>query len=146
MKKVVSLDMLRKALAIGQKIEELEQELGLILGATGVALSKVGRRLGRPSGRKGRRGRPAGKKRGRPAEREPKKGDKRVKSPSGPLAPAVISILKKAGKAMPVKDIFNALVESGYKFTAKNPPRYFSARIYTLKGVKRAGVGKFKAG
>ena len=83
------------------------------------------------SGRKGRK-------------RSPLLGVKRAASPSGPLSPAVVAVLKAKRKPMNVGDILTGLNASGYQFNSAEPKKNLAARIYRLKGVKQAGPGLFE--
>lgn len=74
-----------------------------------------------------------------------KKGKKRVASPSGPLAPAVVDVLRSSSKPMNVRSIYETLVENGYQFTTQEPKKNLAARIYRLNGVKQVGEGLFSA-
>ena len=75
--------------------------------------------------------------------RSPLAGRKRASSPTGPLAPAVVKVLKSKGKAMNVRDIFGDLISGGYKFSSSEPKKNLAARIYRLSGVKQVGPGMF---
>jgi hypothetical protein len=77
------------------------------------------------------------------AARSPLAGRKRSASPTGPLAPAVVKVLKTKGDAMNVRDILAGLLSSGYKFNTPEPKKNLAARIYRLKGVKQVGEGLF---
>jgi hypothetical protein len=74
------------------------------------------------------------------------KGKTRPESPSGPLAPAVVSVLKKAGKPLPVNDILKGLAAARYQWTCADPKKNLYARIYRLKGVRRVKEGVFGLG
>jgi hypothetical protein len=96
----------------------------------------VARRASRAAGR-GRRSASAGLDgRGR---------GRRSTSPSGPLAPAVVRVLKSRGGPMGVSDILDGLLKSGYKFNSPEPKKNLFARIYRLKGVRQVGPGRFAA-
>jgi hypothetical protein len=75
--------------------------------------------------------------------RSPLAGQKRAASPSGPLAPAVVKVLKAKKGSMSVRDILDDLLASGYKFNTPDPKKNLAARIYRLKGVKQVGQGLF---
>jgi hypothetical protein len=75
--------------------------------------------------------------------RSPLAGRKRLASPSGPLAPAVVKVLKQKGGSMSVRDILDDLLSSGYKFNTPEPKKNLAARIYRLKGVKQVAQGLF---
>jgi hypothetical protein len=135
---------LRKAADIQERIERLESELAhLLQGETTakpvtptLAAAEEAPRLTR-RGRRGRTTRTAalnGRGRGR-----------RSTSPSGPLAPAVVRVLKSRGAPMGVSDILDGLMSSGYKFNSPEPKKNLFARIYRLKGVRQVGPGRFAA-
>ena len=133
---------LRKAAEIQERIERLESELDHIL--QGEAVSKpiapspaaAAPRLTRRStrGRSTRSTALNGRGRGR-----------RSTSPSGPLAPAVVRVLKSRGAPMGVSDILDGLLSNGYKFNSPEPKKNLFARIYRLKGVRQVGPGRFAA-
>jgi hypothetical protein len=77
---------------------------------------------------------PSGKSRGR-----------RSTSPTGPLAPAVVQVLKSKASPMSVSEILEDLFLNGYKFVSTEPKKNLFARIYRLKGVKKVGPGQFAA-
>ena len=131
---------LRKAAEIQEKIEKLQADLEALLENdtesipssapdSGVAMDTV-----RNRGRKPRSSPPMDKSRGR-----------RSTSPTGPLAPAVVKVLKSKGSPMTVAEILDELMSSGYKFTSPEPKKNLFARIYRLKGVKQVGPGRFAA-
>jgi hypothetical protein len=66
-------------------------------------------------------------------------------SPTGPLAPAVVKVLKSKSSPMSVSEILDGLTSNGYKFASAEPKKNLFARIYRLKGVKQVGPGKFAA-
>jgi hypothetical protein len=133
---------LRKAADIQERIERLESELEQLLqGET--AAKPATPSLAAPTPRLTRRGRRAratravalnGRGRGR-----------RSTSPSGPLAPAVVRVLKSRGAPMGVSDILDGLMSNGYKFNSPEPKKNLFARIYRLKGVRQVGPGRFAA-
>jgi hypothetical protein len=82
----------------------------------------------------------------RRGRRSPLKGKKRPASPSGPLAPAVVKVLKAAGKPLNVNAVLEGLKKAKYVFTAKDAKKNLAARIYKLSGVKQVGPGLFTAG
>lgn len=150
----LSVEQLRKAIVLQEKIESLQKELEQVLaGITAAAATSAA---------------PAPKKRGRkpksaaeapakvPAKRGRKPGSaksaesgkpartKRSSSPSGPLAPAVKGILERATQPMKTRDIFEALAEQNYQWTNSNPMANLSARLYTMPGVQRVGSGLFQ--
>ena len=138
---------LRRALDLQVKIESLQSELARLLGKN-VSLRGSGAVIVREAGasRPGRKpGRPAkAAKRGRRKKRtSPFKGKKRPASPSGPLGPAVHKVLKRAGGPMNVDAILQGLKKDKYVWNVSNPKANLSARLYTLKGVKKSGPGMF---
>jgi hypothetical protein len=169
--KVVMLTLntstLRRALDLQEKIEDLQRELSRLLGKNvslaGLVTETVsvsgpqrrGRKPGRPKGSGRKPGRPAkrGRKPGRPAEKvakrggkkrtSPFKGKKRPSSPSGPLAPAVQKVMKRAGGPMNVDAILQGLKQDKYVWKVSNPKANLAARIYTMPGVKKVGPGMF---
>ena len=133
---------LRKAADLQERIERLESELEQLLqGETAAkpvtpSLAPTTPRLTR-RGRRGRSPKAAalnGRGRGR-----------RSTSPSGPLAPAVVRVLKSRGAPMGVSDILDGLMSNGYKFNSPEPKKNLFARIYRLKGVRQVGPGRFAA-
>ena len=134
---------LRKAAEIQERIERLESELNHILQGEAVpkpiAPSPTAAAVPRLT-RRGTRGRTTrstalnGRGRGR-----------RSTSPSGPLAPAVVRVLKSRGTPMGVSDILDGLLSGGYKFNSPEPKKNLFARIYRLKGVRQVGPGRFAA-
>jgi hypothetical protein len=136
---------LRKAADIQERIERLESELEQLLqgetAAKPVTHSLAPTTTTTPRlTRRGRRGRSPkaaalnGRGRGR-----------RSTSPSGPLAPAVVRVLKSRGAPMGVSDILDGLMSNGYKFNSPEPKKNLFARIYRLKGVRQVGPGRFAA-
>jgi hypothetical protein len=153
---------LRRALDLQERIEGLQRELSRLLGknvslaglvSETVSLSgprrrgrKPGRKPGRPAKKAAKPGRPAKKvaKRGRRKKRtSPFKGKKRPSSPSGPLAPAVHKVLKRAGGPMNVDAILQGLKQDKYVWKVSNPKANLAARVYTMPGVKKTGPGMF---
>ncbi len=154
------VNTLRRAAILQEKIETLRGQLaGLVEQARAeiAASSKEDpttslRRIGRPkmlksSATKARasreRGRPKTAASSKETRRSPLAGRKRASSPSGPLAPAVVKVLRSKGKAMNVRDILAGLTSSGYKFTSPEPKKNLAARIYRLSGVKQVAPGLF---
>ena len=137
----LSSSTLRKAAEIQERIERLQEELGSLLPASAEASSTPSvaapsaRTLVRPAGaRKAAAVLPSGGSRGR-----------RSTSPTGPLAPAVVQVLKSKDSPMSVSEILDGLLANGYKFASPEPKKNLFARIYRLKGVKKVGPGKFAA-
>ena len=81
---------------------------------------------------------------GKGRKRSPLLGVKRAASPTGPLSPAVVAVLKAKRKPMNVGDILTGLNANGYQFNSAEPKKNLAARIYRLKGVKQAGPGLFE--
>lgn len=137
----LSSSTLRKAAELQERIEHLEVELhGLLqIGEETVSTLPVAATRTVSLGRK--RGR-------RPSVTSvaPRGRGRRSTSPSGPLAPAVVRVLKAKGSSMGVSDILAGLLANGYKFSSPEPKKNLFARIYRLKGVKQVGPGKFAAG
>jgi len=134
---------LRKAAEIQERIERLESELGQILQGEAppklVAPSPAAAAVPRLT-RRGTRGRST-----RSAALNGRGRGRRSTSPSGPLAPAVVRVLKSRGAPMGVSDILDGLMSSGYKFNSPEPKKNLFARIYRLKGVRQVGPGRFAA-
>lgn len=149
---------LRRALDLQERIESLQGELTRLLGKnvslTGFVSEIVSvtgpRRRGRKPGRVAKKaakpGRPAKKvaKRGRRKKRtSPFKGQKRPSSPSGPLAPAVHKVMKRAGGPLNVNAVLQGLKLDKYVWKVSEPKKNLAARIYTMPGVKKVGPGMF---
>jgi hypothetical protein len=143
---------LRKAVKIASKIERLQEKLHALLGDTLdlppateimknqlLEVAKVPRRRGRPPG--------SGRKLGEDGARGPSKlaGRPRPASPSGPLAPAVVKVLQRYGRAMKVNEILIGLEHDNYFWTAKNPRQTLYVRIGKLAGVKKIDEGLYIA-
>ena len=136
---------LRRALDLQERIEDLQRELQSLLGKNS-SLAGFVSRTAAGAGRRGRKpGRPAKKaaKRGRKKRTSPFKGKKRPSSPSGPLAPAVHKVLKRAGGPMNVDAILQGLKQDKYVWKVSNPKANLAARVYTMRGVKKTGPGMF---
>ena len=126
---------------IQKQIERLQGELDSILQAgkeastTGTIVAATAPAVARRArGKKVTAQAPAGKSRGR-----------RSTSPTGPLAPAVVQVLKSKDSPMSVSEILDGLMSNGYKFASPEPKKNLFARIYRLKGVAKVGPGKFAA-
>jgi hypothetical protein len=152
---------LRRALDLQERIEGLQRELSRLLGEN-VSLSGLvsetvsvsGPRRGRKPGRPAKKAAKSGRKPGRPAKKSAKpgyrkkrtspfKGKKRPSSPSGPLAPAVHKVMKRAGGPMNVDAVLQGLKQDKYVWKVSNPKANLAARIYTMPGVKKTGPGMF---
>jgi hypothetical protein len=135
---------LRKAADLQERIERLESELEQLLqGETAAKPVTVTPSLAPTTPRLTRRGR-----RGRSPRAAALNGrgrGRRSTSPSGPLAPAVVRVLKSRGAPMGVSDILDGLMSNGYKFNSPEPKKNLFARIYRLKGVRQVGPGRFAA-
>ena len=136
----LSSSTLRKAAEIRGRIEQLQEELGSLLQAgteassTPKAATVVRAAASRGPARKAAPAVSSGRGRGR-----------RSTSPTGPLAPAVVKVLKSKESPMSVAEILDGLTSNGYKFASPEPKKNLFARIYRLKGVKQVGPGKFVA-
>ncbi len=143
---------LRKAVKIAAKIERLQEKLQTLLGDTLelppvvetmknqlLEVARIPRRRGRPPG--------SGRKLGEDGTRAPSKlaGRPRPSSPSGPLAPAVVKVLQRYGRAMKVHEILIGLEHDAYIWTAKNPRQTLYVRIGKLAGVSKLAEGLYIA-
>ena len=132
---------LRKAADIQERIERLESELEQLLQGETAAKPVTPSLAPTPRlTRRGRRGRVT-----RAAALNGRGRGRRSTSPSGPLAPAVVRVLKSRGAPMGVSDILDGLMSNGYKFNSPEPKKNLFARIYRLKGVRQVGPGRFAA-
>ena len=137
-----SSSTLRKAADLQERIEQLQQELDALLQQTDEAAEGAARR---PEGQK-QPVTPPAERRGKAAAAPAASGrGRRRGSPSGPLAPAVVQVLKAKGAPMGVAEILEGLRASGYKYPSADPKKNLGARIYRLKGVKQVGPGQFAA-
>jgi len=152
---------LRRALGLQERIEGLQRELSRLLGKNNSLAGLVsetvsiagprrrGRKRGRPAKKTAKRGRKPGRpakkaaKRGGKKRTSPFKGKKRPSSPSGPLAPAVHKVLKRAGGPMNVDAILQGLKQDKYVWKVSNPKANLAARVYTMRGLKKTGPGMF---
>jgi hypothetical protein len=153
---------LRRALGLQERIEGLQRELSRLLGkdsslaglagdTAGVAVPRRrGAKPGRPIKKKAaKRGSEAAAPAKKPAKRagkkrsSPFKGKKRPSSPSGPLAPAVHKVMKRAGGPMNVDAILQGLKQDKYVWKVSNPKANLAARVYTMSGLKKVGPGMF---
>jgi hypothetical protein len=82
----------------------------------------------------------------------PKKTEKAIASEvkpkeegRGTLRPAVVAILGKSKKPLRTADIYDALLDQGYKFTFKEAKKVLGIRLYKMLGVQPLGGGLFKA-
>jgi hypothetical protein len=131
---------LRRAAEIQERIERLQLELERVLETkeefnSVVSHPPIARKTSRVTGR-GRRTASSLPSRGR---------GRRSTSPSGPLAPAVVRVLKSRSGPMGVTEILDGLLKNGYKFNSPEPKKNLFARIYRLKGVRQVGPGQFTA-
>jgi hypothetical protein len=126
-----------QAAEIAEQIEQLEKQLSALLqGENSVAV--------KPSAPKA-----APKRR----VSVPKKAEKAEAAPApkaaeegrGTLRPAVVAILKKSKNPLKTADIYDALVDQGYKFTFKEAKKVLGIRLYKMLGVQPLGGGLFKA-
>lgn len=132
----LSSSTLRKAAEIQERIEQLQTELGGLLQSEGGEQISVPVSQAPAAVVAGGRGKKAAPVRGR---------GRRSTSPTGPLAPAVVQVLKSKNSPMSVSEILDGLLSNGYKFASPEPKKNLFARIYRLKGVKQVGPGKFTA-
>lgn len=143
----LSTATLRRALQLQERIESLQSELSRLLGKNNALAGLVGTTaaIAGPRRRGRKPGRPAKKaaKRGRTKRTSPFKGRKRPSSPSGPLAPAVHKVMKRAGGPMNVDAILQGLKQDKYVWKVSNPKANLAARVYTMPGVKKTGPGMF---
>jgi len=136
----LSSSTLRKAAELQERIEQLQHELDSLL--------ETGDESVTPAAESSAQSRDGGRERvRRPAKQqsEPKSRGRRSASPGGPLAPAVVKVLKSKNSPMSVSEILDGLTANGYKFASPEPKKNLFARIYRLKGVKQVGPGKFSA-
>ena len=132
----LSSSTLRKAAEIQERIEQLQTELGGLLQSEGGGQNSA--RVSQAS--------TAVVTQGRGKKVAPVRGrGRRSTSPTGPLAPAVVQVLKSKNSPMSVSEILDGLLSNGYKFASPEPKKNLFARIYRLKGVKQVGPGKFTA-
>lgn len=152
----LSSSTLRKAAEVQEQIENLESELHKLLetGNSSDSSSQAGSAADRgqetkegeqSSARVRRSGRPAVAAASGTASANGRSRGRRSTSPSGPLAPAVVKVLKSRSNPMSVAEILDGLSANGYKFTSPEPKKNLFARIYRLKGVRQVGPGRFIA-
>jgi hypothetical protein len=143
----LSSSTLRKAAELQERIEQLEGELQRILdgeGTTGRAPAAPRSAPTAPNnGTVRARGRKPKAQTAATTTARPR--GRRSAGSSGPLAPAVVEVLKRHGSPMGVTEILDALLSNGYKFSSPEPKKNLFARIYRLKGVKQVGPGRFAA-
>jgi hypothetical protein len=133
---------LRRAADLQERIERLKQELDALL-QTGEAADGASDRQEDQK----QPVTPAAEGRGKRAVATPAaRGRGRQRSSAGgPLAPAVVQILKAKRAPMSVAEILEGLRSNGYQYPARDPKKNLGARIYRLKGVKQVGPGQFAA-
>jgi hypothetical protein len=126
-----------QAAEIAEQIEQLEKQLSALLqGENSVAV--------KPSAPK------AAPKRRVSAPKKAEKAEaavapKAAEEGRGTLRPAVVAILKKSKNPLKTADIYDALVDQGYKFTFKEAKKVLGIRLYKMLGVQPLGGGLFKA-
>ena len=143
----LSSPTLRKAAEIQEKIEQLEADLQRVMDADDspeladehAGEGQSSRESAAPTRRRASRQLPVAASNNGPGRRP------RGPYPKGPLAPAVVKVLKSKGSPMSVSEILEGLTSNGYKFTSPEPKKNLFARIYRLKGVRQVGPGKFAA-
>jgi hypothetical protein len=129
-----------QAAEIAEKIEQLEKQLSSLLqGGNSVAV-----KTSAPSAPK------AAPKRRVSAPKKAEKTEaasqpKAAEEGRGTLRPAVVAILKKSKNPLKTADIYDALVDQGYKFTFKEAKKVLGIRLYKMLGVQPLGGGLFKA-
>jgi hypothetical protein len=138
-----SSSTLRKAADLQERIEQLQQELDALFQQTGEAADGAPTR---PEGQK-QPVTPPAERRGKATVAAPaaRGRGRRRGSPSGPLAPAVVQVLKAKRTPMGVAEILEGLRANGYQYPSADPKKNLGARIYRLKGVKQVGPGQFAA-
>jgi hypothetical protein len=126
-----------QAAEIAEKIEQLEKQLSALLqGENSVAV--------KPSAPKAApKRRVSAPKKAEKAEAAP--APKAAEEGRGTLRPAVVAILKKSKNPLKTADIYDALVDQGYKFTFKEAKKVLGIRLYKMLGVQPLGGGLFKA-
>ena len=144
-----SSSTLRKAADLQEQIEQLQKELAELLQTESEPAAPPERpspsaaqaqRQKAPAEAPGRARKPAS------TAKAPSQGrGKRRGSPSGPLAPAVVNVLKGSSTPMSVSEFLEGLIKSGYQYPSSEPKKNLSARIYRLKGVRQVGPGRFAA-
>ena len=157
----INTSTLRRALDLQEQIEKLQRELSSVLGKNaalaglvgGATVASLGRRRGRKPGRPAKKAAKRTRKAGRPVKKvakrgakkrtSPFKGKKRPASPSGPLAPAVIKVMKRGNGPMNVDAVLQGLKNIKYVWNVSDPKKNLAARIYTLPGVKKVCPGMF---
>jgi hypothetical protein len=141
---------LRKAADLQEQIEQLQKELADLLQTesepaappqTPIPSAGQGQRQKAPAEAPSRARKPASTAKAPSQGR----GGKRRGSPSGPLAPAVVNVLRASSTPMSVSEILDGLIKSGYQYPSSEPKKNLSARIYRLKGVRQVGPGRFAA-
>jgi hypothetical protein len=137
----LSSSTFKKAAEIQERIERLQGELDSLL-QTGTEVSSTPMVAAGSTRRGVNRGR--ARKQGAAAPSGGSKG-RRSTSPTGPLAPAVVTVLKSRNSPLSVSEILDGLMANGYKFASPEPKKNLFARIYRLKGVKQVGPGRFAA-
>jgi hypothetical protein len=133
-----SSSTLRQAADLQERIERLQQELDALLQQAAEGAP------GRPETQK-QPATPPAERRAKPAAVAPaaRGRGRRRGSPSGPLAPAVVQVLKAKGTPLRVAEILEGLRANGYRYPSADPKKNLSARIYRLEGVKQVGPGRF---
>jgi hypothetical protein len=126
-----------QAAEIAEQIEQLEKQLSALLqGENSVAV--------KPSAPKAApKRRVSAPKKVEKAETAP--APKAAEEGRGTLRPAVVAILKKSKNPLKTADIYDALVDQGYKFTFKEAKKVLGIRLYKMLGVQPLGGGLFKA-
>jgi hypothetical protein len=122
-----------QAAEIAEQIESLEKQLAVLLQGGNSTAEK-------PSAPKA-----APKRRVSAPKKADSAAPKATDEGRGTLRPAVVSILKKSKNPLKTADIYDALVDQGYKFTFKEAKKVLGIRLYKMLGVQPLGGGLFKA-
>ncbi len=146
---------LRRAADLQEKIEAYQAELSVLLGSASIVgpAAPVPRRRGRkpkaltlaPGSAAPDQFKKTPGRRGRPRKTTSVRKTTRPRSPSGPLEPAVVKVLKRSSQPLGVKEIMDGLAQDKYIWTTKKPKATLYARIYRMPSVKRVSEGRFTA-
>ncbi len=126
-----------QAAEIAEQIEQLEKQLSALLQGENSVVVKPSAPKAAPKRRV------SAPKRAEKAEAAPTA--KAAEEGRGTLRPAVVAILKKSKNPLKTADIYDALVDQGYKFTFKEAKKVLGIRLYKMLGVQPLGGGLFKA-
>ena len=129
-----------QAAEIAEQIEQLEKQLSALLQGENSVAAKPSAPSAPKAAPKRRVSAPKKAEKAEAAS-EPKVADEG----RGTLRPAVVSILKKSKNPLKTADIYDALVDQGYKFTFKEAKKVLGIRLYKMLGVQSLGEGLFQA-